>query len=161
MTMTLQCSAFSAGQPIPKTHTGEGHDKSPHLTWDGVPQITKSFALICDDPDAPTAEPWVHWVIYNLPPDLRELPEHLPRDDHMAQPVTAAQGCNSWPAGENLGYLGPMPPKGHGVHHYHFKLYALDAPLDVMPGITKTSLLKAMTGHILEVAELVGTYERN
>ena len=160
MSMTIQSSAFSDGQSIPRRHTGEGRDVSPALNWDGVPQIAKELVLICDDPDAPTAEPWVHWLIYNLPADSRSLPEHIPREDQVTDPILATQGCNSWPPGENLGYLGPMPPKGHGVHHYHFKLYALDACLNLLPGITKASLLKAMDGHILDKASLVGTYER-
>ena len=160
MAMTIESTAFSDGQPIPRHYTGEGHDVSPPLRWAEVPQTTKEFALICDDPDAPTAEPWVHWLIYNLPGEIRSIPENLPRDDHMATPLIATQGCNSWPPGENLGYLGPMPPPGHGVHHYHFKLYALDTPLNLFPGIDKASLLKAMSGHILDKASLVGTYER-
>lgn len=160
MTMTIRSTAFSDGQPIPKRYTGEGEDVSPPLTWEGVPQVTKEFALICDDPDAPTSEPWVHWLIYNLPGEARSLPEQIPRDDHMSTPVSATQGCNSWPAGENLGYLGPMPPKGHGIHHYHFTLYALDSTLNLFPGTNKTALLKAMSGHIVAKASLVGTYVR-
>ncbi len=160
MSMTIQSSAFVQDQKIPAKYTGEGQDVSPPLSWQGVPQVTKEFALICDDPDAPTPEPWVHWLIYNLPPQTVAFPEHVPRDGQITAPVVAHQGCNSWPDGENLGYLGPMPPRGHGLHHYHFKLYALDAPLNLPPGIDKARLLEAMTDHILSTAELVGTYER-
>ena len=160
MSMTIQSSAFVHGQTIPANYTGEGQDVSPPLTWQGVPQVTREFALICDDPDAPTSEPWVHWLIYNLPPETHSLPEHVPREGQIKVPVAASQGGNSWPDGENLGYRGPLPPRGHGLHHYHFKLYALDAPLNLSPGIDKAELLEAMTDHILTTAELVGTYER-
>jgi Raf kinase inhibitor-like YbhB/YbcL family protein len=160
MNLTLQSSAFVQGQVIPVEYSGEGRDVSPPLSWTGVPQATLELALICDDPDAPTAEPWVHWLIYNLPPQTQSLPKHLPREGQMTVPVSASQGCNSWPAGENLGYRGPMPPRGHGLHHYHFKLYALDAPMNLPPAASKDQLLEAMTGHILSTAELVGLYER-
>jgi Raf kinase inhibitor-like YbhB/YbcL family protein len=160
MSMTLHSPAFSTGQPIPRRYTGEGQDESPPLVWEGVPQAAKELALICDDPDAPTAEPWVHWLIYKLPASITSLPESVPRDDQVSAPLVACQGCNSWPPGENVGYLGPMPPRGHGVHHYHFKLYALDTHLKLFPGVNKPGLVKAMTGHIIATAELVGTYER-
>ena len=160
MSMTIQSSAFVQGQAIPIRHTGEGQDLSPPFSWQGVPQVTREFALICEDPDAPTPEPWVHWLIYSLPPQTQSLPEGIPRDGLLTSPVAASQGCNSWPAGKNLGYLGPMPPKGHGLHHYHFKLYAFDVPLNLPPGTDKTHLLEAMSDHILATAEIVGTYER-
>ena len=160
MSMTIQSSAFADGQPIPVKFTGEGADVSPPLSWQGIPQVTKQLALICDDPDAPTPEPWVHWLIYNLPPETQSLPEHVKRDGRITTPIAARQGCNSWPDGENLGYLGPMPPRGHGLHHYHFKLYALDSALNLPSGITKSQLLDAMSDHILATAEIVGVYER-
>jgi Raf kinase inhibitor-like YbhB/YbcL family protein len=133
---------------------------SPVLTWQGAPQVTKEFALICDDPDAPTREPWVHWLIYNLPPETQALPEHVSQAEQLEKPVSGTQGCNSWSSGENLGYRGPMPPRGHGVHHYHFKLYALDTALKLPPSIDKQRLVSAMEGHVVATTELVGTYER-
>ncbi len=160
MSMSIQSRAFDDGQAIPVKYTGEAQDVSPPLSWDGTPQVTKELALICDDPDAPTPEPWVHWLIYNLPAETQSLPEHVSREGQIAAPVAARQGCNSWPDGENLGYLGPMPPRGHGLHHYHFKLYALDATLNLPPGINKGQLLQAMSGHVLATAEIMGTYER-
>lgn len=160
MTMTIQSAAFVSGQPIPVKFTGEGQDVSPPLTWDSTPQATVEFALICDDPDAPTPQPWVHWLIGKLHPDTRSLSEHVPQDSQLTKPVSAVQGSNSWPAGENIGYRGPMPPCGHGTHHYHFKLFALGKELDLKPGFGKDELLEAMSGHILETAELVGIYER-
>ncbi len=159
-TLTLTSDDFEAGQVIPTACTGEGDDRSPQLAWDQVPDAVREFALICDDPDAPTATPWVHWVIYGLAADLRALPANLPTDRTITSPVAALQGRNSWPSGQTVGYRGPLPPPGHGVHHYHFKLYALDARLDLKPGLTKDELLKAMQGHIVATGELVGTYER-
>jgi len=118
------------------------------------------LALICDDPDAPTPEAWVHWVIYKIPPDTTELPEGVAKTAQLSQPPGAVQGKNSWPSGQTIGYRGPMPPPGHGVHRYYFRLYALDTPLDVPPGATKAELLQAMEGHILAQGELMGTYQR-
>lgn len=160
MSMTIHSTAFANGKPIPMKYTGEGQDTSPPLSWDHVPQTARQLALICEDPDAPTPEPWVHWLIYNLPATTSSLPEQIPRDPQITSPVAASQGCNSWPAGKNSGYLGPMPPRGHGVHHYHFKLYALEKSLQLPPGIDKFQLLEAMSGNIVATAELVGLYER-
>lgn len=157
MTITITSAAFKAGTPIPKTHTGEGQDTSPPLEWSGVPKEAKQLALICDDPDAPRAEPWVHWVIYGLPPEAKGLPQAVPTDETLREPAGARQGTNDF---GKSGYGGPMPPRGHGTHHYHFKLYALDAPLDLKPGLTKRKLLDAMQGHSLAQGELIGTYER-
>jgi Raf kinase inhibitor-like YbhB/YbcL family protein len=161
MKMKLTSSAFQEGAAIPAKFTGERDDVSPPLAWDGAPEGTKEFALICDDPDAPTAEPWVHWVIYGIGPDVRALPEGIKSNTpELSQPITARQGKNSWDSGVTTGYRGPMPPPGHGPHHYHFKLYALDTKLDVPPSATKSQLENAMKGHVLAEAHLVGTYER-
>lgn len=157
MKITIESSAFKHNEPIPRKHTGEGEDVSPPLSWSGIPDGTQELALIVDDPDAPRPEPWVHWVIYKLPPTLTSLPEGVPETKTLAEPAGAMQGNNTWP---KLGYNGPMPPPGHGVHHYHFKLYALDAALDVKPGLDKKQLLAKMKGHILAEGELVGTYQR-
>lgn len=157
--MQLTSSAFEDGQTIPRRHTEDGHNVSPPLSWQGQPQGTAQLALIVDDPDAPSAQPWVHWVIYSIPPDRAYLPEGLPRQVELQHPVSAQQGRNSWPSG-NIGYRGPAPPPGHGTHHYHFKLYALDASLNLEGGIDKATLLSAIEGHILEQTELVGTYSR-
>lgn len=160
MSMTIASSAFAQGERIPKLLTGDGQDLSPPLRWEGIPDGTQELALICDDPDAPTAEPWVHWLIYKLPSSLRELPQGVPADPQLDDPTAALQGRNSWSNGRTIGYRGPAPPPGHGVHHYHFRLYALDAPLKVRPGLDKKTLLKAMDGHVLAEGELVGTYQR-
>jgi Raf kinase inhibitor-like YbhB/YbcL family protein len=157
MSITLKTTAFQNGQPIPKRFSGDGADVSPPLTWTDPPDDTKELALIVDDPDAPTAEPWVHWVIYRLPAETRSLPEGVPAQPRLSAPAAVLQGKNSW---GTIGYRGPAPPRGHGTHHYHFRLYALGAPLAATPGLDKNALLKAMKGHVLAEAELVGTYQR-
>ncbi len=158
-TISLTSRAFRDGDPIPRRHTGDGEDLSPPLAWTGVPAGTQELALLCDDPDAPTPQPWVHWVIFNIPADVTSLPEGVPRKPRLDEPISATQGTNSWPS-NNVGYRGPAPPRGHGTHHYHFVLYALDHRLTLPPGADKPGLMKAMKGHILATGELVGTYER-
>jgi Raf kinase inhibitor-like YbhB/YbcL family protein len=156
----LSSSAFQPGQLIPKKFTGEGDDVSPAVSWKGLPDGTKQLALICDDPDAPGKDPWVHWVIYGIAPNVTSLPEAVLQDERPAAPAGAVQGKNSWPDGENIGYRGPMPPKGHGTHHYHFRLYALDVALSLEPGLDKYELLEKLKGHVLGEGEIIGTYER-
>jgi Raf kinase inhibitor-like YbhB/YbcL family protein len=161
MTIRVTSSAFANGRPILKHYTGEGADVSPPLSWSNLPERTKELALICDDPDAPTRDPWVHWVIYNIPANLGGLTEGLPRESRLKKPVALLQGQNSWPKAEgNVGYRGPMPPPGHGTHHYHFRVYALAAHLPAEPGLDKKSLLRAIQDHLLAEGELIGTYER-
>ncbi len=156
-TIAVRSSDFAANQPIPRKFTGEGQDISPALAWSDLPPEAKQLALIVDDPDAPTAEPFVHWVIYNLPASLNGLGGNVEKSPQPADPKGARQGINSF---GNVGYGGPMPPPGHGVHHYRFHLYALDAALDLKPALTKKDVLAAIRGHILADGELVGTYER-
>ena len=157
MKLTVRSTAFEDGQRIPKQHTGEGKDTSPPLSWTDVPAGTVELALIVDDPDAPTPEPWVHWVLYKLPPGTRELKEGVARTEKLSDPAGALQGKNSF---KQIGHYGPMPPPGHGTHHYHFRIYALDKALTLGPGATKAKLLEAMRGHIIAEGELVGTYSR-
>jgi len=159
-TLTISTDAFETDGPIPAEYTGEGKDVSPALQFSGVPRGTRSLAIICDDPDAPSPQPWVHWVIYDIPPDTEDLAEGVPRDAALESPAGAKQGVNSW-SSDNIGYRGPFPPRGGGLHHYHFKLYALDTTLDLPPAkADKDTLLAAMKGHVLDEAEVVGTYER-
>ncbi len=160
MTLEVTSTGFIQGHPIPKKYTGEGADVSPPLAWSAVPAAAKELALICDDPDAPTVEPWVHWVIYKISADAKGLPEGVPRKTKPKEPAGAVQGKNSWGEGENIGYRGPMPPPGHGVHHYYFKLYALDAPLEAEPGLDKKAVLEKIRGHVLAEGVLMGTYQR-
>ena len=153
MKMTLTSSAFAEGASIPSKYTADGEDVSPPLKWANVPAGAKSLALICDDPDAPVGT-WVHWVLYGLPADTAELPEAVPATKTIAG--GARQGTNDF---KRIGYGGPAPPKG-APHRYHFKLYALDAELDLDPGATKQALLRAMEGHVLAQGQLMGTYQR-
>jgi Raf kinase inhibitor-like YbhB/YbcL family protein len=158
MSIILQSPAFKQNHQVPRKHTGDGEDASPPLAWSGVPAETKELALIVDDPDAPTPEPWVHWVLYKVPATTTSLAEKIPPALRLSTPPGALQGKNSWPKG--IGFRGPAPPKGHGLHHYHFKLYALDAPVDLEPGADKSTLLAAIADHVIADGELVGTYQR-
>jgi Raf kinase inhibitor-like YbhB/YbcL family protein len=145
--------AFEPGEPIPPQYTCDGDDVSPPLGWSDPPSDTRSFALICDDVDAPGTI-WVHWVLYNLPAEARGLPEDVPPDADL--PDGSRHGENSW---QELGYGGPCPPSG--THRYVFRFYALDTALDLAAGAGKEQLLQAMEGHILARAELMGTYTRD
>ncbi len=150
-TITITGTAFSDGQPIPRTYTCDGDNISPPLQWTDPPADTKSLALIMDDPDAPGT--FVHWVLYGLPPSARSLPENVPTTAQLDD--GSSQGNNG---SGNPGYTGSCPPGG--THHYHFKLYALDTTLDLQPGADKNALEQAMDGHVLAYGELVGTYSR-
>ncbi len=160
MIIQLTSPAFKEGEAIPKKYTGEGVDLSPPLNWTGVPEGAKELVLICDDPDAPTDEPWVHWVIYKIPANLTGLKEGVPRKSRLTDPAGALQGKNSWPSGQNIGYRGPMPPPGHGKHRYFFKIYALEAKMSAEPGMDKKSILREIENHTLAKGQLMGTYQR-
>ncbi len=153
MSFQLSSTAFAASQIIPKKFTCDASDVSPQLSWDGAPSGTKTFALIMDDPDAPVGT-WVHWVLYSLPGNTKELPEGVEKQEQLSS--GALQGRNDF---RKIGYGGPCPPPGK-PHRYFFKLYALDAHLDLKAGASKTDLERAMKGHILAQAELVGRYGR-
>lgn len=159
MKIQITSTAFTNGQPIPPKYTGEGKDVSPPLRWmaaSTLPQRSaqiKSFALICDDPDAPMGT-FTHWVIYNLPPTATELPENVAKTETL--PDGSRQAGNSF---GNISYNGPMPPPGK-PHRYFFKLYALDTTLNPGPGASKREVLSAMNGHVLVEGELMGTYQR-
>lgn len=155
----LSSPCFSHNQPIPAKFTCEGQDVSPALKWDGAPAGTKSFAIVCDDPDAQRVAgfAWVHWVIWSIPATATGLPENVARTDIVPAIGGARQGEDS---SSRLGYGGPCPPRGRGVHHYRFKTYALDMEPALKPRATKQQLEEAMRGHILAMAELVGTYQR-
>ena len=157
MGIEITSDAFAAGQAVPRPYTGDGDDRSPPLRWAGVPAGTKELALIVEDPDAPQAEPWVHWVLYKIPADAPGLPEGVAKREAPPSPAGAVQGRNSF---GRIGYGGPAPPRGHGTHHYHFRLFALDEPLEVRPGLDAAALRSAMSGHVLAEGDLVGTYRR-
>jgi hypothetical protein len=151
--MEIKSTAFQNGAEIPRKYTCDGEDVSPRLSWEGVPKGVRSFALIMDDPDARAAT-WVHWVIYDLPPETRALAEALPAMETL--PGAAQQGINDF---KKIGYGGPCPPRGP-AHRYFFKLYALDTETKLPPRATKQQLLDAMKGHIVGEAELMGRYQR-
>jgi Raf kinase inhibitor-like YbhB/YbcL family protein len=156
MTFVLTSPAFADHGAIPKQYTCEGADISPPLSWSKAPQGTKSLALIVDDPDAPDPRApkmtWVHWVIHNIPADAHGLAEGAAQ---RGMPTGAVQGRNDW---KRIGYGGPCPPIGK--HRYFHKLYALDTVLSGLEHPTKADLLKAVQGHILAQAQLVGTYQK-
>jgi Raf kinase inhibitor-like YbhB/YbcL family protein len=152
MDIKITSSAFAEGGMIPAKYTCDGADISPPLQWDAVPEGTKTVALISDDPDAPMGT-WVHWVLFNLPPDVKELPENVPPDETLSNGAT--QGTSSF---QKIGYGGPCPPSG--THRYFFKLYALDADLDLDSSANKARLIKAMEGHIIGKGQLMGKYKR-
>jgi Raf kinase inhibitor-like YbhB/YbcL family protein len=152
----LRSSSFDQGTSIPARHTCEDGDASPSLRWSGAPDSTKSFALIVDDPDAPDpAAPravWVHWVLYNIPADASALPESATT---RSLPAGTRSGVNDW---KQPIWRGPCPPVGE--HRYFFKLYALDIVLPDLGRPTKAALEKAMAGHVLAKAELMGKYKK-
>jgi len=150
--MKIFSSAFKDGQRIPSKYTCDGEDISPPLEWESVPDGTRSFSLICDDPDAPVGT-WVHWVVYDIPPEAKKLGENTAPERESASGMR--QGKNGW---ARIGYGGPCPPSGS--HRYYFKLYALDAESGLKPGATKEQLLQSMKGHVLAETQLMGTYSR-
>ena len=152
MEIKLTSSAFEEGGMIPAKYTCDEDDISPPLKWDAVPDGTLSIALISDDPDAPMGT-WVHWVLYNLPPDKRELPENFPEDETL--PDGTRQGMTDF---GKTGYGGPCPPSG--THRYYFKIYALDSMIDSTTVLDKKALLEKMKGHILAEGQLMGRYKR-
>lgn len=150
--LELKSAAFKSRATIPQRHTGEGEDISPVLEWANVPEGTRSFVLICHDPDAPLIKPgvygFVHWVLYKIPGFVTSLPE----------------GTEEYTKGVNdlgkEGYNGPMPPEGHGPHHYFFWLLALNEELNLEPGLTLWQLLERIEPHVIGMNRLVGIYER-
>ena len=156
--LTVTSPTLTAGQPIPKQHSADGENTSPAFAWTGAPGTTKSFALICDDPDVPMPQPFVHWVIYNIPGAAKGLPANIPIDPAAAMPAEIA-GATQGPSGFRRPiYRGPAPPPGK-VHHYHFTVFALDVA-GLPAGLTKAQLVEAMAGHVVGQGELVATYER-
>jgi len=157
MALTLKSSAFPHNGAIPRRYTCQGEDVSVPLAWNGAPSATKSFVLIVDDPDAPDPKAprmtWVHWVLYNLPSTTTALREGIKSGE---LPKGTLEALNDW---KRTGYGGPCPPIGR--HRYFHKLYALDTLLTAMESPTKADLEQAMKGHVLETAELIGTYQKS
>jgi Raf kinase inhibitor-like YbhB/YbcL family protein len=146
--LEIRSKAFEPHRAIPVRHTSDGEDVAPALEWSGVPQGTKSLAVVVHDPDAPLVDGFTHWVAYGIPGDATALPEG-------GGDVT--QGVNSL---GNQRYNGPAPPPGHGPHHYYFWVYALDEDLGLAPGLDRRALLERIEDHVIEQARVVGTYER-
>lgn len=151
-TMELSSAAFKNGSSIPKQYTCDGPNVSPPLQWSGVPNNSKSLALLVDDPDAPRGT-WVHWILFNIPPQATAIPENIRKTRTI--PNGARQGTNDF---REIGYGGPCPPGGK--HRYFFKLFALDTELQLDPGSTRSDLERSMAGHILADTQLMGTYQR-
>jgi Raf kinase inhibitor-like YbhB/YbcL family protein len=154
MAFELSSAAFKPGEMIPKKHTCDANDVSPPLAWTEPPAGVKSLALVCDDPDAP-AGTWVHWVLWDMPPTARSLPEGVALLAKLEDGTR--QGTNDF---KKTGYGGPCPPRGV-PHRYSFRLYALDTVVGLAPGATKAALEKAMQGHTLGQAEVMGRYGRD
>jgi hypothetical protein len=150
--LELKSSAFVSGSMIPSLYTCEGKNISPPLAWSGAPAGTRSFVLICDDPDAPILT-WVHWVYFNIPASVTSLPEALSKSEKPAQ-----GGIHGKSSFGDFGYGGPCPP--WGTHRYFFKLYALDTMLTIPSGAKKKDVLKAMDKHVLSQTELIGKYKK-
>jgi hypothetical protein len=150
--MVITCPSFEPGELIPSVYTCDGKDLSPPLQWTDAPPETKSFALISDDPDAPVGT-WVHWVVWNIPASVNSLEENRPKKESL--PGGIRQGTTDF---RRIGYGGPCPPSG--THRYYFRLYALDTLLDLPGTTTKAQMEKAMKGHVLAQAELMGKYRR-
>ena len=152
--MILKTNAFQQSEAVPEKYTCDGANVSPELMWEDAPKEAKSFALICDDPDAPVGT-FNHWVLYGLAADQTRLPENLAKKAEVSSPASR-QGTNDF---GQPGYGGPCPPRG-SKHRYFFKLYALDTDIQLSPGAKKRDLEAAMKGHVLATAEVMGTYQR-
>jgi len=153
--LEIASAAFAASEEIPLRYSGYGENISPPLSWSEPPEGTRSFAIIEEDPDASSEKPFVHWIIANIPADVRELREGIPGQPRLELPASAIQGTNS--AG-SIGYVGSKPPIGDPAHHYHFQVFALDTTLDLPVGAHRKDFLDAMAGHVLAQGNLTGTF---
>ncbi len=153
--LTVTSSAFAVGQPIPLKYSEYGEKVSPAVQWAGAPATAQSFVLMMEDPDAKEPKPFVHWLLYNLPPSLTRLEEGIPGTPRLPELGGALQGRSSR---GNTGYTGPRPPRGDPPHHYHVQVFALDAVLTLDPNVSREQLLSAMAGHVVAGGEVVGTF---
>jgi len=153
LALEISSSSFENNGFIPEKFTRQGEDISPQLIWKNIPEGTESFVIICEDPDAPF-KTWVHWVIYDIPKDIHELKEGIPKEKILT--FGAKQGVNDF---GDIGYGGPCPPPGK-PHRYFFKIFALNKKLNLPPGLTKEEILETIKDCILEEAELMGKYKR-
>jgi Raf kinase inhibitor-like YbhB/YbcL family protein len=157
--ITVESPVLKANQPIPRDYTADGRNMSPPLNWSNLPAGTKELALVCEDPDAGNPPPFVHWVVYKIPPTATGVPENVPFDPDAPMPSSIAGAIQGVSGFRRPIYRGPAPPPGK-THHYHFVVYAIDAALDLKPGLTRADLLAAIQGHVIGQGELVATYER-
>lgn len=158
MTFKLTSVAFQAGETIPRKFTAEGAEISPELRWSGAPETTREFALLCEDPDAPMPESFLHWMIYGISANISEIPEGLPSEGEIYYPLRALQGMNSK---MRFGFTGPLPPFFHGPHRYFFRLFALNAPVNLHPGASRAEFVAELDGKVIAEAQLVGKYARS
>jgi Raf kinase inhibitor-like YbhB/YbcL family protein len=158
-TFIVESPTMTTGEAMPRDYTPDGRNVSPPLTWRGLPSGTRQIAVICQDHGAGNPPPWVHWIIYDIPGTATGLPEDIPFDSSHPMPPGlegAVQGANGW--GLTM-YRGPAPP-GTTVHHYHFAVFALDAELDLPPGLTRDELLEAIEGHVIGQGDMTPHYQR-
>jgi Raf kinase inhibitor-like YbhB/YbcL family protein len=153
--ISVESPSFRNGQPIPDRHAG-GHGRSPALKWSAPPPRTREIVVLCEDPDAPMPEPFVHWIVTGLPADTVELSEGQPPS---SKPLASGAVQSRNDVGKD-GYYGPEPPRGHGVHRYHFQVLAVDRPLQLRAPIHRDQLVEALRGHVIGWGDLIGTYER-
>lgn len=153
-------TAFTNHANVPLKYTAYGDNVSPQIKWGELPAGTEQLALIMDDPIAPTPEPFVHWVVYNIPATASELPEGMSSDERVSEPASLAGAINGINGLNRVGHFGPRPPVDGELHAYHYKVYALDSALDLEPGLDKPALLAAIEDHIIGVGMIMGHYER-
>jgi Raf kinase inhibitor-like YbhB/YbcL family protein len=157
-TVAVSSGSFADGEEIPRWYTGDGQNVSPALSWTDLPVGTVSVAVLCEDPDAPTPSPFVHWIAYGLAPNVSSITEGASGTHRSAdENPSFAEGKNSF---GHARFDGPAPPRGHGVHHYHFQVFALDTRLSLHGTPDRGDLISAMRGHVIAAGDLVGTYER-
>jgi Raf kinase inhibitor-like YbhB/YbcL family protein len=159
-TITVSSSAFDNHGTVPLKYSAYGDNLSPQLSWSALPEGTVELALVMDDPIAPTPQPFVHWVAYNIPADAEELPEGLSKEASVSG-AESLEGMNNGVNGARMtGYFGPRPPVDGKLHAYHFRIYALDTDLDLPEGLNKQGLLDAIEGHVLGTGMLMGHYQQ-
>jgi hypothetical protein len=158
-TIVVSSPRLKAGETMPRDYTPDGRNVSPPLTWANIPGNTEAFAVVCEDPDAGNPPPFVHWVIYNIPATATGVPEGVPIDPGAPMPPAIAGAVQGTSGFRRAIYRGPAPPPGK-PHHYHFVVFALDAKLNLTPGLTRAELLDAIKGHVVGQGELVAIYER-
>lgn len=158
--ITVSSSAFGNHATVPLEYTAYGDNVSPQITWSDLPEGTRQLALVMDDPIAPTPEPFVHWVVYNIPASADELPEGMSTEPRVEEPQSLAGTVNGVNGTGRAGYFGPRPPADGELHEYHIRVYALDEELELETGLGRDELMEAIDGHIIGNGMLMGHYER-